>query len=649
MRSRRRIVPILLLVFGPALGSTQAAGAESTLAPRDTGGHGVGVITTLAGTATVARAALPAPQPLRFKDDVFLRDRINTAEQSIVRVLLGGKALVTVRELSTLTVTEDTGRSTVDLGAGKIAMGVLRQRMRPGEVIEIRTPNAIAAIRGTVLVVELTREPGGSGGADRYTTKVHVLHGLVEVSDPNNPNAPAVQVGTLESWSRTGGDASSLVPLTPAAANQIFADLRSAPQIAEGPSELLEAVTIREQARAVAVAEFLAPGIEVATGGDGSEPAAPTTTAAGVDSPGFVEAPVTPSVSPSSAAPTSTPPDLTPSGPVPPGSTPPASGTPPAWPTGRARVTYDGQTVTLRGNGYTLTNGQTDAPAGPMLEALSSSLSVGQSVMEVTGGGAFTSSDPTSVIGLNRSRLSAASLLSLSGGARLTLSGTLYQDRDGALDLSSDALRLSGGVGVQASGAEALVDLAGTAARSTGSLLAAGGGSLVELLSASAPLLRLSRNAVLTTERSLVDLSGGASVKLGQLVALTASSLSVRGHALSLANGARLSVTSDLFRLAGGSTLTVTNGALLSLTGGSSLNVTGALVNFIGSGNTLSISNNLCGGACTMVGNLPVLVTGGGSITLANPILNLTGNTLAIAPGSAVITVTGGAQVKQGR
>jgi hypothetical protein len=146
-----------------------------------------------------------------------------------------------------------------------------------------------------------------------------------------------------------------------------------------------------------------------------------------------------------------------------------------------------------------------------------------------------------------------------------------------------------------------------------------------------------------------VDLSGGASVKLGQLVALTASSLTVKGHALSLAGGARLTVAGDLFRIAGGSTLTVTSGALLSLTGSSSLNVAGALVNFIGSGNTLSISNNLCGGACTMVGNLPVLVKGGGSISLANPILNLSGgNTLTIAPGSAVITVTGGAQVKQG-
>lgn len=51
-----------------------------------------------------------------------------------------------------------------------------------------------------------------------------------------------------------------------------------------------------------------------------------------------------------------------------------------------------------------------------------------------------------------------------------------------------------------------------------------------------------------------------------------------------------------------------------------------------------------------MIGNLPVYVAGGGTINLgSNPILNLAGNnTLDIKQGSAVISVTGGAQVKVG-
>jgi hypothetical protein len=72
------------------------------------------------------------------------------------------------------------------------------------------------------------------------------------------------------------------------------------------------------------------------------------------------------------------------------------------------------------------------------------------------------------------------------------------------------------------------------------------------------------------------------------------------------------------------------------------------LVNFLSTGNTLNITNNLCaGGGCTTMGGLRVLITGGGSLSLSNPILNATGNTLNIGPDAAVISVSG-ARVKQG-
>ena len=616
----RMILVALVLAVWPGTVLAQTAGD---------GGRGVGVVTTLAGTVTVARAALPAPQPLRFKDDVFMRDHIATAEKSVVRVLLGGKALVTVRELSSLTIKEETGRSTVDLTAGKIAMGVVRQRMRPGEVIEIRTPNAIAAIRGTVLVVELILAPGGSPGQPNYTTKVHVLHGLVEVSDPNNPGAPPAQVGTLQSWSRTGSEPFSQTPLSSAAAEHVFADLRSAPQIAEGPAEFIASVTTREQAKALAVAEFLAPEMAGAgAGGDGAPATPPGAPSAGT--PGITDAPV---VALTNA--------------TVPGS--PASA-PTTGPTGQARFSFNGQTVTARGSLYSLTAGQTDAPAVPILEALGSSLSVGQSLMDVTGGAAFASSGAAPLLYLDPSKLGAASVLTLGGGATFSLVGTLFQDRNGGLGLSSDIVRVAGGATFLGSGASALVDLVGSSASSAGSLLSVSGGAVVDLIRASAPLLSLAQRAALTTDRSLVEVSNGAAVKLSQMTSLTASSLTIKGHALSLTGSATMSVAGDLFRLANGSTLTLTNGALLSLSGGSTLNITGALINFIGTGNTLSITNGLCGnGGCSMIGNLPVFVAGGGTVNLGNnPILNLAGNTLDIKPGAAVISVTGAAQVKVG-
>ena len=604
-------------------------------------GRNVGVVTTLAGQATVARAALASPVPLRFKDDVFLRDRIATAERSVVRVLLGGKALVTVRELSTLTVTEDTGRSTVDLTAGKIAMGVLRQRMRPGEVIEIRTPNAIAAIRGTVLVVELIPEPGGTPGAPRYTTKVHVLHGLVDVSDPKNPGAPPAQVGAMQSWSRTGSDTSSLVPLTAAAAQQVFVGLHAAPQIAESPHEFIQHVTAREQAKAVAVAEFLAPAAAGAgAGGDSAAPAGMSSPTAPVGS-GITDAPVIPVVSSTNAS-------APPAG----GAASPPTGSAASPPTGLAQIIYNGQTVTSPGSLYTLSGSQQDSLAVPILEAAGSSLSIAQQLVQISGAAAFTSSGSTPLLYLDPTTLTATSLLSLDGGATASLAGALFQDVDGVLTLRADFLRLTGSGRLLNTGATALVDLAGTRAAAAGSVLAMSNSAVLDLISASAPLLSMTRSAALATGSNLADISGGATVRLGQLAALTGSTLTVQGHALSLAGSATMTVRGDLFRLAGGSAMTITNGALLSLSGSSILNVAGALVNFIGTGNSLSITNNLCAaGGCTLVGNIPVLVTGGATLSLGNnpfPNLGQSQNTLTLSPNAAVISVSGAAQVKQG-
>ncbi len=113
----------------------------------------VGVVTALDGRATVARRAIPSPLTLKFKDDVFGRDKISTAENSLVRVLLGGKAILTMRELSQVTISEEPGRAVVTLPDGKVVLAAAKQRMRPGESIEIRTPNAVASVRGSILAV----------------------------------------------------------------------------------------------------------------------------------------------------------------------------------------------------------------------------------------------------------------------------------------------------------------------------------------------------------------------------------------------------------------------------------------------------------------------------------------------------------------
>jgi hypothetical protein len=156
----------LLALLGPVVASAQTPSKA-------------GVVTTLEGNVTAARSATPQPVALKFKDDVFVNDRVVTGDRSLARMLLGGKAVVTVRERSALTITEVPGHSTIELDSGKIAVAVAKDRMRPGERIEVKTPNAVAAVRGTVFVVEVIRASAGAAQPG-VTTNLYTFKDVVD-------------------------------------------------------------------------------------------------------------------------------------------------------------------------------------------------------------------------------------------------------------------------------------------------------------------------------------------------------------------------------------------------------------------------------------------------------------------------------------
>src|ERR1700687_5606482 len=104
-----------------AAGLASSAGAQQT---------GVGVVTNLTGSATVARTS--NAQPLRFKDSVYGRDRIVTSENSLLRVLLRGKAIVTMRELSELMITDAGGFAGLELSGGTMGLSLARPLRAPG-------------------------------------------------------------------------------------------------------------------------------------------------------------------------------------------------------------------------------------------------------------------------------------------------------------------------------------------------------------------------------------------------------------------------------------------------------------------------------------------------------------------------------------
>ncbi len=195
MRALSR-VPLVMAAVGTVLAASPALAQTGP----------AGIVTAVHGTATIARAANSQTGPLRFKDDVFLHDRVTTGDRSLARILLGGRAVVTARERSTLTITAVPGAATLDLKSGRLLLAVAKGAMRPGESIDIKTRNAIIGIRGTVVVADFV--PGkahdGSGDATVFT----ILRGAVEVTqiDPLAAHSVgiALRLGALQSVKLVG-------------------------------------------------------------------------------------------------------------------------------------------------------------------------------------------------------------------------------------------------------------------------------------------------------------------------------------------------------------------------------------------------------------------------------------------------------------
>ena len=127
---------------------------------------GVGVVTALTGRAQLKRPQAPQSVALKLRDNLSVRDIVETREESLTRILLLGKSTVTVRELSRFEIREEilpdgARRAVIDLAEGKMRVMVARRLMKPGDEVRIRTPNAVAGVRGSDGIIEVTTLPDG--------------------------------------------------------------------------------------------------------------------------------------------------------------------------------------------------------------------------------------------------------------------------------------------------------------------------------------------------------------------------------------------------------------------------------------------------------------------------------------------------------
>ena len=562
MRARWTIGPVLLALLWP-LNEAAASGA--------------GVVTGVSGQVTVSRTEA-TPMPLRFKDEVFLKDRISTAEHSLARLLLDQKALITVRELSDLVITEQSGRSTVDLGAGKIAIGVARQRMRPGEIVEIRTQNAVAAIRGTVVVAENIPVPPGAPPQSR----IHVLSGYVDITPRNNPGAPPVRMVAPASLSVAGQSVGLPVPLGEAARRELLSDLhQNSPQ----HTSVMAALASGEFTRAATLARIITGG------GDKSADAREAPTDAS-NEPG--KAPITPSV-PGGGGNPSAPPPL---------------------------FAYTNQTANIPGDLYQAAPPVVTSLSADLLRSTNSALTFGSDVLEVTG--RLTSSTPRAFIGLDGSVVVAQTLTRLQQGA-LSLTGALLDAVNSAIMVSGPALvDLGAGGSLTGSGSAPLVSL-------TDGLL---------LLGPGADGFNVASTATASLGGTLFKAEGSVVTGLGELVSVKSGTLSVGAGGPALDFRDATVIGSNLGEVRSNGQLTL-GGGFARAVGGSIrsldhlLKVTGAGLSSSGTASLLDFTNTglavglLPGGALFETSNSAIV-----SHTSGRPLAHIDGGSLLLSPGT---------------
>jgi ferric-dicitrate binding protein FerR (iron transport regulator) len=138
----------------------------------------IGHVTALEGKATVLHQGTFAPQPLTLQQRVFQEDIIETAAASKVRITLSDDTVISLGAHSRLELKEFSHDVHRQMRSGRLAIayGVFRailKELASPSTMEVSTPTAVAAIRGTDLMGEVTVD----------STAIVVLEGVVAITN----------------------------------------------------------------------------------------------------------------------------------------------------------------------------------------------------------------------------------------------------------------------------------------------------------------------------------------------------------------------------------------------------------------------------------------------------------------------------------
>ena len=160
----------------------------------------IGTVILVDGTAEVQAQEASEWERLRFRDALFVNDTVRTGAKSKIKALLQNDSIITqgestIMEFTEFLVTPQRRRTIISLVVGTlkvVAGGIFGAR----SVMEVHTPNTVAGIRGTTLIISFIPPD---------TTEITVLEGLVTARNLLAPGVPEVEQVTPNTRSRVVG------------------------------------------------------------------------------------------------------------------------------------------------------------------------------------------------------------------------------------------------------------------------------------------------------------------------------------------------------------------------------------------------------------------------------------------------------------
>jgi len=149
----------------------------------------VGKVEGAEGAPEVLRSGTATWVPIKTNDPVSIGDQLRTREGTKMSIRLSDDSVLTLAEKTVMTIDEQTVRpsgqntSIFSLLLGKMRAVVSDRYKEPGSRFEVRTPTAVAGVRGTEFIAETTSDSSKFFGLESQTLVEVRAFGVCERSN----------------------------------------------------------------------------------------------------------------------------------------------------------------------------------------------------------------------------------------------------------------------------------------------------------------------------------------------------------------------------------------------------------------------------------------------------------------------------------